>query len=138
VFSGKHIFNQSVRIAVAAVGDIRGNRSQNGLPTVGAHQPLQLRAFPSQLRAVRKHRFVRVFRLFPDRHCVPNFRLGAKRTRTRERHSPIPSGLKIQNNEQEARQENPHAPEDEKDEAEIVFAKANVIHNVRILSDRRG
>ena len=57
----------------------------------------------------------------------PSFRLG-----TQDLHSPIPSALKILNKEQEARHENPHAPEDEKDDTKILFAKANVIHNVRI------
>jgi hypothetical protein len=50
-------------------------------------------------------------------------------------HSPIPSDLNILSKEQEARHENPHAPEDEQDHTKVVFAKANVIHNDRILLD---
>jgi hypothetical protein len=45
--------------------------------------------------------------------------------------SPAPCG-DADAKEQEARHENPHAPEDEQDHTKIVFAKANVIHNVRI------
>ena len=42
---------------------------------------------------------------------------------------PIPSGLKIQNNEPEGRHQNQDGPEHEKDDVKIVFAKADVIHN---------
>ena len=66
-----------------------------------------------------------------------SFRLGTQQTLTQDLHSPIPSALKILNKEQEAQHENPHAPEDEQDHTKIVFAKANVIHNVRILSGIR-
>jgi hypothetical protein len=48
--------------------------------------------------------------------------------------SPAPCG-DADAKEQEARHENPHAPEDEQDHTKVVFAKANVIHNDRILLD---
>ena len=44
-----------------------------------------------------------------------SFRLGTQQTLTQDLHSPIPpipSALKILNKKQEARHENPHAPED--------------------------
>src|SRR5271169_5948481 len=53
----------------------------------------------------------------------PSFRLGTQQTLTPDLHSPIPSALKILNKEQEAGHENPHAPEDEKDDTKILFAK---------------
>jgi hypothetical protein len=59
--------------------------------------------------------------------------LETRQTLTQDLHSPIPPALKIPNKEQEARHENPHAPEDEQDHTKVVFAKANVIHNDRIL-----
>jgi hypothetical protein len=60
---------------------------------------------------------------------------GISQTRIEHLHSPIPSGLKVPNKEQEARHENPNAHEDQQDYTNILFAKANVIHNVRILSN---
>jgi hypothetical protein len=71
------------------------------------------------------------FRIATD----PSFRLGTQPPLTQDLHSPIPSDLNILSKEQEARHENPHAPEDEQDHTKVVFAKANVIHNDRILLD---